>query len=72
MKSFFSSILAAALNAAAKGAATAGDSGADLKTVGIAAGASALAGVLGYILTHPFGAHPAVAAAVASVAPKSA
>lgn len=62
MKQFWEGALFAAINAAAKGAAAAGDSGANLKTVGVAAGASAIAGVLGFILSHPIGqpAAPAV------------
>lgn len=69
MKSFFAGLLGAAINAAAKGAAAASDTGADLKTVGISAGATAIAGVLGFILTHPVAQHPAVGVAVASVKP---
>lgn len=69
MKSFFGGLLAAALNAAVNGAASASNAGAPLKTVGVAAGATAIAGVLGYVLAHPVTQHPAVAAAVVALAP---
>lgn len=64
MKSFLKGLLYAAINAAAKGAGQAGDSGADIDTVGIAAGAGALAGALGFLLNHPAAAHPVVGASV--------
>jgi len=64
--SFWSGFLNAALGAALNGAAQAQNSGANLQTVGVAAGATSLAGVLAYILQHPYGQHPAVVAAVSA------
>lgn len=64
MKAFFAGLLAAFINAAAKGAASAGDSGASLQTVGIAAGATGIAGILAYVLQHPVTASPAATASV--------
>jgi hypothetical protein len=72
MKAFFLGLLNAALQSAAQGVVTAGNQNVtDPKTVGMAAGASAIAGTSGYalswIFTHPLGQHPAVAASVAAV-----
>lgn len=64
MKSFWSGFLNAALNAAVNGAASASNSGANIKTVGISAGVTSVAGVLAYLLSHPFTSHPEVVAAV--------
>ena len=64
--SFWSGFLNAALGAALNGAAQAQNSGANLQTVGVAAGATAVSGILAYILAHPYGQHPAVIAAVSA------
>lgn len=52
---------------AGKGAAGALENGADWKSVGIAAGLSALAGLLSALLSHPAAQNKAVLAAVAAV-----
>lgn len=67
MKSFWSGFFAAVLNAAVNGAASASNSGADIKTVGVAAGTTSIAGILAFLLSHPFTSHPAVSAAVVSL-----
>jgi hypothetical protein len=66
MKSFFLALLSAGINGAAKGASSASDAQAPLKSVGVAAGATALMGILAFLMTQPAAQHPAVAAAVAS------
>lgn len=77
MKAFFLGLLNAALQSAAQGVVTAGQQNvADPKTIGMAAGAAAIAGTTGFALSwifaHPLGQHPAVAASVAVVAAKTA
>jgi hypothetical protein len=64
MKNYFKLLLAAALQGAAQGTATAGDEGADLKHTGIAAGAGAMAAILAMMLGHTL-THPAAAAVIA-------
>ncbi len=66
MKNFFLGLLQAAINGAAQTAATAGGQGATLTQTGEAAGAGSIAGVLGFILSHPL--HPAVAPAAKAIA----
>lgn len=66
MKNFFAQLANAAIAAAIQGAASASSSGADLKTVGVSAGITSIAGVLAFLLQHPIGTHPAVVAAVAT------
>lgn len=62
MKAYFAALLAAAIQSAAQGAIA--TEGTGLQTVGIASGASAIAGVLGFIISHP-NTHPVVKATVA-------
>jgi len=64
MKDYFKQLLAAALQGAAQGTATAGDQGANLKQTGIAAAAGAMAALLAQLLTHQL-THPATAAVIA-------
>ena len=66
MKSYFQALLNAAIVSAAQGAVAAGNDNAGLKTVGIAAGATGIAGILAFILGHPQ-THPVVIHAVANV-----
>lgn len=70
MKSFLLSLVKSASKSAINGAATATNSGADFKTVGIAAGITALAGLLQALVTHPSAQNPAVAAALTAQTPK--
>lgn len=71
-KSFWHGFLNSALGAALNGAASAQNSGANLKTTGVAAGATALTGLLAFLLTHPLGQAPEVQQAVATSVPPAA
>jgi len=64
MKDYFKYMLAAALQGAAEGTATAGDQGADLRHTGIAAGGGAMAAMIAMMLQHAI-THPATAAVIA-------
>jgi hypothetical protein len=66
MKDYFKQLLNAAIVSAAQGAVAAGNDNAGLQTVGIAAGATGIAGILAFILGHPQ-THPVVKQAVAKV-----
>jgi hypothetical protein len=70
MKNFFLSLFGPILNASLNGAASASNAGADLKTVGISAGVTALAGLLQALLLRPAAQHPAVTAALVAQTPK--
>lgn len=70
MKAFFLALLKSTASAALTGAESANTSGADLKTVGITAGVTALAGLLQALLVHPAAQHPAVTAALVAQTPK--
>jgi hypothetical protein len=58
--SFFKQLLAALLGGAARTTAAAVESGAGFKTIGISAGAGAIAGVLEAIVAHPAAKLPPV------------
>lgn len=61
--SWWKILLSGMLNGAAQGYSGSLQSGADLKTSGLAAGAGAVAGLLQGILSHPAAAAPVVQAA---------